>query len=184
MGTPSFSQALTDLIPPLRAFARSLCGDVTRADDLVQETLLKAWNHRDQYQAGTNLRAWLFTILRNQFYSEIRHRKFEVADPEGVSTASLAVRPDHDVSLHLRDLQRALAELPEDQREALLLVTASGLSYEEAAEICECAVGTIKSRISRARDRLVAILGPAAARVEPAPYDALTVGAVPRTPRS
>jgi RNA polymerase sigma-70 factor (ECF subfamily) len=184
MSTSSFSQSLTELIPPLRAFARSLCGDASRADDLVQEALLKAWNHRDQYQPGTNLRAWLFTILRNQFYSEIRHRKFEVADPDGLATAKLAVKPAHDVNLHLRDLQRALDELPDDQREALLLVTASGLSYEEAAEVCECAVGTIKSRISRARDRLVGILGPAAARVESAPYEALTGSPTPRTSRS
>jgi RNA polymerase sigma-70 factor (ECF subfamily) len=171
MAEASFSESLTDLIPPLRAFARSLAGDAARADDLVQETLLKAWNHRQQYQPGTNLRAWLFTILRNQFYSEIRHRKFEVEDPDGASTASLSVAPDHDARLHLRDLQRALQELPEEQREALLLVGASGLSYEEAAEVCGCAVGTIKSRISRARDRLTGLLGPGAARVESSSLD-------------
>jgi RNA polymerase sigma-70 factor, ECF subfamily len=174
MTSPRFSDALTALIPSLRAFARSLCGDAARADDLVQETMLKAWRNRTQFQAGTNLRAWLFTILRNQFYSEIRHGKFEVPDPEGASAAMLSVSPDHDANLHLRDLSRALQELPAEQREALLLVGASGLSYEEAATICECAVGTIKSRISRARERLTQILGPGAAQVDTSAADAAT----------
>lgn len=172
MSSPRFADALTDLIPSLRAFARSLCGDAARADDLVQETMLKAWRNRTQFQVGTNLRAWLFTILRNQFYSEIRHAKFEVPDPEGASAATLAVYPDHDANLQLRDLSRALKDLPDEQREALLLVGASGLSYEEAAEICGCAVGTIKSRISRARERLVQTLGPGAAHVDAAAPEA------------
>src|SRR5690606_1139227 len=121
------------------------------------------------FQSGSNLKAWLFTILRNCYYSELRHRKFEVEDPEGVCAAQLSVSPDHDVKLQLRDLTRALQQLPPDQREALVLVCSTGLSYEEAAEVCECAVGTIKSRIARARDRLVDLLGEDAAHVAAAP---------------
>lgn len=124
-----------------------------------------AWTNREQFQSGSNLKAWLFTILRNCYYSELRHRKFEVEDPEGICAAQLSVAPMHDARLHLRDLNRALQELPNDQREALVLVCATGLSYEEAADVCQVAVGTIKSRIARARDRLVELLGEDAAFV-------------------
>ncbi len=127
--------------------------------------MLKAWSNRNQFQVGSNLKAWLFTILRNQYYSELRHRKFEVEDPDGVCAATLSVAPDHDQKLELQDLSRALGQLPEDQREALLLVCASGLSYEQAAQVCDCAVGTIKSRIARGRDRLVVLLGEASSRL-------------------
>jgi len=160
-----FLDQVTALLPALRAFGRSLCGDPARADDLVQDTVLKAWTNRGQFQSGSNLKAWLFTILRNCYYSELRHRKFEVEDPEGVCAAQLSVAPIHDARLHLRDLNRALQELPHDQREALVLVCATGLSYEEAADVCQVAVGTIKSRIARARDRLVDLLGEDAAHV-------------------
>lgn len=160
-----FLDQVTALLPALRAFGRSLCGDPARADDLVQDTVLKAWTNRVQFQSGSNLKAWLFTILRNCYYSELRHRKFEIEDPEGVCAAQMSVAPDHDAKLHLRDLSRALQELPTDQREALVLVCATGLSYEEAADVCQVAVGTIKSRIARARDRLVEILGDDAAHV-------------------
>lgn len=160
-----FLDQVTALLPALRAFGRSLCGDPARADDLVQDTVLKAWTNRNQFQTGSNLKAWLFTILRNCYYSELRHRKFEVEDPEGVCAAQLSVAPVHDARLHLRDLNRALQELPHDQREALVLVCATGLSYEEAADVCQVAVGTIKSRIARARDRLVELLGEDAAMV-------------------
>ena len=160
-----FLDQVTAMLPALRAFGRSLCGDMARADDLVQDTVLKAWTNREQFQSGSNFKAWLFTILRNCYYSELRHRKFEVEDPEGVCAAQVSVQPDHDLKLHLRDLSNALQLLPPDQREALILVCATGLSYEETAEVCGCAVGTIKSRIARARDRLVELLGEDAARM-------------------
>jgi RNA polymerase sigma-70 factor (ECF subfamily) len=154
-----FLDQVAALLPALRAFGRSLCGDPARADDLVQDTLLKAWVNRHQFQQGSNLKAWLFTILRNQYYSELRHRKFEVEDPDGICAAQMSVAPEHDLDLQVRDLTRALHVLPDDQREALVLVGAGGLSYEEAAQICGCAIGTIKSRIARGRDRLIEILG-------------------------
>jgi RNA polymerase sigma-70 factor (ECF subfamily) len=147
------------LIPNLRAFAVSLCGDMERADDLVQETLLKAWNHIDSFQEGTNLRAWLFTILRNTYFSECRRRRREVEDRDGSKANELSVHPGQQGYLDLQDFRRALAELPPDQREALVLVGAAGFSYEEAANVSGCAVGTIKSRVNRARAKLVEMLG-------------------------
>jgi len=156
------SKALRDdllaSIPNLRAFAVSLTGSSERADDLVQETLMKAWAKFHTFQEGTNLRAWLFTILRNEFYSQVRKRGREVEDAEGTYAARLASQPAQGGHMDLSDFRKALAELPADQREALILVGASGFSYEEAAEICECAVGTIKSRVSRARTRLAELL--------------------------
>jgi RNA polymerase sigma-70 factor (ECF subfamily) len=138
----------------LRAFAVSLCGQPDRADDLVQETLVKAWSNIDSFQEGTNLQAWLFTILRNHYYSEIRKRRREVEDTDGQYAARLATHPPQQGHLDLADFKAALRELPDDQREALILVGASGFSYEEAAGICNVAVGTIKSRVSRARSHL------------------------------
>ena len=146
-------------IPSLRAFAISLTQNNDRADDLVQETLVKAWDKQASFQLGTNLKAWLFTILRNEFYSQMRKRGREVQDSDGVLTAGVAVHPGQQGSVDLKDFRRALEQLPEDQREAIVLIGASGFSYEEAAEICGCAVGTIKSRVSRARTRLQEILG-------------------------
>jgi RNA polymerase sigma-70 factor (ECF subfamily) len=145
-------------IPSLRAFAMSLCGNIDRADDLVQETLIKAWSHLDSFAEGSNMSAWLFTILRNLFYSEYRKRKREVEDPDGQIAARLAVRPAQMGHMDLLDFRQALLLLPPDQREALILVGASGLSYEEAAAVCNCAVGTMKSRVNRARNRLGEIL--------------------------
>jgi RNA polymerase sigma-70 factor (ECF subfamily) len=155
----SLRQALLALIPNLRAFAVSLCGDIERADDLVQETLLKAWDHLDSFQEGTNLRAWLFTILRNTYFSECRRRRREVEDRDGSKAAELAVHPDQQGHLDMQDFRRALNKLPPDQREALVLVGAAGFSYEEAASISGCAVGTIKSRVNRARSKLTELLG-------------------------
>jgi len=152
-------QSLLGLIPNLRAFAVSLCGDIERADDLVQETLLKAWNHLDSFQEGTNLRAWLFTILRNTYFAECRRRRREVEDHDGTKAAELAVHPAQQGHIDMQDFRRALNVLPPDQREALVLVGAAGFSYEEAASISGCAVGTIKSRVNRARARLSALLG-------------------------
>src|SRR6187401_516791 len=116
-GPDRFLDQVTALLPALRAFGRSLCGDPARADDLVQDTLLKAWVNRNQFQQGSNLKAWLFTILRNQYYSELRHRKFEVEDPDGACAAQMSVAPEHDLKLQVRDLTRALHALPDDQRE-------------------------------------------------------------------
>ena len=147
------------MLPSLRAFAFSLSGNIDRADDLVQETLLKAWQHLDKFEEGTNLRAWLFTILRNSYFSELRKRRREVEDADGKMTASLSVAPDQQGHLDMQDFRKALATLPPEQREALVLVGAVGMSYEEAAEIAHCAVGTIKSRVNRARIKLAGLLG-------------------------
>jgi RNA polymerase sigma-70 factor (ECF subfamily) len=145
-------------IGSLRAFAVSLCGDRERADDLVQETLYKAWNHLDSFEEGTNMKAWLFTILRNTYFSERRKRKREVEDADGSLAARLSSRPEQHGHMDMKDFQEALSHLPDDQREALVLVGAAGFSYEEAAEISGCAVGTIKSRVNRARNRLAETL--------------------------
>jgi RNA polymerase sigma-70 factor (ECF subfamily) len=145
-------------VPSLRAFAISLCGNVDRADDLVQETLLRAWANLDTFEPGTNMSAWLFTILRNLFRSEYRKRRREVEDADGFYAESLTSLPDQSGHLEMDEFRRALEQLPTEQRESLILVGASGFSYEEAAQICGCAVGTIKSRVNRARSRLAAIL--------------------------
>ncbi len=149
---------LIAVIPNLRAFAVSLCGNPDRADDLVQETLVKAWSNLDSFVVGTNLPAWLFTILRNIYYSEYRKRRREVADSDGAIAARLATAPSQNSHMDLLDFHVALQQLPNDQREALILIGASGLSYEEAAGICGCAVGTMKSRVNRARNRLAELL--------------------------
>ncbi len=155
---PEIKDALLAAVPSLRAFAISLCGQVDRADDLVQDTLLRALANIDRFERGTNLNAWLFTILRNLFHSEYRKRKREVEDADGAYASRLKVQPDQGARLDFEDFRLALAKLPHEQREALLLVGASGFSYEEAATICGCAVGTIKSRVNRARSRLAALL--------------------------
>jgi RNA polymerase sigma-70 factor (ECF subfamily) len=151
-------------IPHLRAFAVSLCGDRDRADDLVQEALLKAWGHLDSFQEGTNLRAWLFTILRNTYFSEYRKRRREVGDCDGSRAAQLSVCPGQQGQLDMQDFCRALNVLPAEQREALVLVAAIGFSYEEAASVSGCAVGTVKSRVNRARRKLTELLQVAESR--------------------
>jgi RNA polymerase sigma-70 factor (ECF subfamily) len=156
--TPEFKRDLLATIPSLRAFAVSLSQNADKADDLVQETLVKAWDKHESFQMGTNLKAWLFTILRNEFYSQMRKRGREVQDSDGIMTERLAVHPSQEGKLDLADFRQALEKLPEDQREAIILIGASGFSYEEAAMICNCAVGTIKSRVSRARTRLQELL--------------------------
>lgn len=155
----SFRDALVQEISALRAFAVSLTGSMQPADDLVQETLLKAWANSASFVPGTNLRAWLFTILRNTYFSAYRRRGREVQDTDGIYSTRVAVAPDQHGHVDLADLRAALAQLPDDQREALILVGASGLSYETAAEICGVAVGTVKSRVSRARARIAQLLG-------------------------
>jgi RNA polymerase sigma-70 factor (ECF subfamily) len=154
-----FREGLLASIPSLRAFAFSLIGRSDRADDLVQETLTKAWAHHTSFQPGTNLRAWLYTILRNEFYSQMRKKGREVEDVDGAYSRNLGVHAEQHGHLDMADMRVALGELPPDQREALLLVAASGFSYEEAAAICNVAMGTIKSRVNRARNRLAEILG-------------------------
>ena len=149
---------LIQAIPNMRAFAISLCGNADRADDLVQEALVKAWSKLETFEQGTNLRAWLLTILRNHYYSEFRKRRREVADTDGEYAARLASQPEQYGHLDMVEMIRALEQLPPDQREALILVSAEGFAYEEAAEICSCAVGTIKSRVNRARKRLAELM--------------------------
>ncbi|MCF6445853.1 RNA polymerase sigma factor [Nereida sp. MMG025] len=149
---------LVDHLPAMRAFAMSLTRNSATADDMVQDTLVKAWTNIEKFQAGTNMRAWLFTILRNTFYSNRRKAVREVADIDGVFTDQLSQKPDHDGRLQMRDFNVAFAQLPDEQREALVLVGASGFSYEEAAETCGVKVGTIKSRVNRGRKRLTELL--------------------------
>jgi RNA polymerase sigma-70 factor (ECF subfamily) len=144
-----FKRAMLGCLPSLRAFAVSLCKRHDYADDLVQDTIMKAWAKKESFQHGTNMKAWLFTILRNEFYSQARKSGREIQDSDGYFTEQLANNPgQHGV----------LEKLPDDQREAIILVGASGFAYEEAAVICGCAVGTIKSRVNRARTRLAELL--------------------------
>ena len=151
--------AMLAALPSLRAFALSLTTTREIADDLVQDTLVRALAKIDQFQPGTNMGAWLFTILRNIFYSQCRRTKHEIEDPDGSYAARLWTAPDQHAGCDLQDLRKALAKLAIEQREALLLIVAEGLSYEEAAHICGVAVGTIKSRVSRGRVRLAELLG-------------------------
>lgn len=151
--------ALPDHLPALRAFAISLTRNIAEADDLVQDTIVKAWTNIDKFTTGTNLQAWLFTILRNTFYSRHRKHRREVADPDGIRAAGLYVKPDHDGRLAFADFQRAFDTLSPEHREVLILVGASGFSCEEAAEMMGVAVGTVKSRTNRARKRLAEMMG-------------------------
>ena len=150
--------SLFKAIPHLRAFAISLTGKMDQADDLVQEAIVRGLSHLDSFTPGTNLQAWLFTILRNQFYTMARQRRREVEDPNGVMAGMLSTPPEQHGRLDLDDLRTALAKLPVEQREVLLLIGAEGMSYEEAAAICGTKVGTIKSRMNRARMRLGELL--------------------------
>jgi RNA polymerase sigma-70 factor, ECF subfamily len=149
-----FRDDLIAAIPGLRAFGISLTSRSDRADDLVQETLMKAWKHHESFEPGTNIKAWLYTILRNEFYTQLRKRSREVEDADGYYSGRVAMHAEQHGHLDMADLKTALQQLPEDQREAIILVGASGFSYEEAAEICSVAIGTIKSRVNRARHKL------------------------------
>jgi RNA polymerase sigma-70 factor, ECF subfamily len=153
-----FREDLIAAIPGLRAFGISLTARADRADDLVQETLMKAWKHHDSFEPGSNLKAWLYTILRNEFYSQVRKRSREVEDADGIYSSRVALQAEQHGHLDMADLQIALLKLPEDQREAIILVGATGFSYEEAANICKVAIGTIKSRVNRARNKLGELL--------------------------
>ena len=153
-----FHKELVTLIPHLRAFARTLCGNATAADDLAQDAMLKAWAARASYQMGTNMKAWTFMILRNQFYSEKRRSWRQTQLDQEAAERTLMAIDDPAAPLALDELRQALNTLPAEQREALVLVGAGGFAYEEAAEICGCAVGTVKSRVSRARRAVQASL--------------------------
>jgi RNA polymerase sigma-70 factor (ECF subfamily) len=153
-----FEEELLAAVPFMRAFGRTLTGDTETAEDLAQETVLQAWRCRDQFHDGTNLRAWLSTILRNRFYSTQRRRKWRAEYDQEIIERTLVAPDDPSANVELEDVRRALAMLPDFQREALILVGAGGMRYEEVAEIMGCPVGTVKSRVRRARDELQAIL--------------------------
>ena len=154
----AFKRELVGLIPHLRAFARTLAGDPTSADDLAQDAMMKAWDARASFEMGTNMKAWTFMILRNQFYSEKRRSWRQSQLDQEAAERTLVAVDDPEAPVALDELRLALARLPAEQREALILVGAGGFAYEEAAEICNCAVGTVKSRVSRARRALQGIL--------------------------
>jgi RNA polymerase sigma-70 factor, ECF subfamily len=155
---PAFRAGLIEAVPRLRSFAISLIRNTDRADDLVQETLLRAWHKRANFQAGTNLQAWLFTILRNHLYSEHRKRVREVEDSDGSHAASLITLPEQFERMEMQDIAGALDKLRPDQREALLLISVQGMSYEDAAAVIGIASGTVKSRVNRGRTRLAELL--------------------------
>lgn len=154
-----FQTELSGLIPNLRAFARSICRNGDRADDLVQETLVKAWKNKSKFAEGSNLKAWLFTILRNTYLSELRKRKREIEDVDGQHAGAVAVNGAQSGHMDLLDFSAAFQLLPREQREALVLIGAEGFAYEEAALMCGCAVGTMKSRVNRGREKLATLLG-------------------------
>src|ERR1700685_969083 len=154
----AFKSELVSLIPHLRAFARTLAGDPTAADDLAQDAMMKAWDARASYQMGTNMKAWTFMILRNQFYSEKRRSWRQTQLDQDAAERTLVGFDDPQAPVALDELRLGLGMLPAEQREALILVGAGGFAYEEAAEICDCAVGTVKSRVSRARRALQGLL--------------------------
>jgi RNA polymerase sigma-70 factor, ECF subfamily len=151
-------KAMLAALPSLRAFALSLTSHADRADDLVQDTVLRAWAHIERFQPGTNMGAWLFTILRNVFYSQCRRAKHEIADPDGSYAGHRLTAPEQDGRCDVQDLRRALAKLTDEHREALILIAAQGMSYEEAAQVCGVAVGTVKSRVHRGRAHLAQLL--------------------------
>jgi len=153
----AFQAALVEIIPQMRAFARSLCRDASEAEDLAQEAVARAWSNRGRFEMGTNIKAWAFMILRNQFYSDKRRSWRNVSlDPDMAAQTLVAVN-NPSGNIELDELRRAMSMIPDEQREALILIGAGGLSYEDAAEICGVAIGTMKSRVSRARDRLALI---------------------------
>jgi len=154
----AFKRELTEVVPHLRAFARGLCGRPDMADDLVQEALLKAWAAQERFEPGTSMRAWTFVILRNAYLTDMRRNRFRGEYDEGVAERILTAPAGQEEPIHLSDLHRALLTLPAERREALLLVGAGGFSYEEAADICGCAVGTIKSRVGRARATIASMI--------------------------
>ncbi|OSP54426.1 RNA polymerase sigma factor [Pseudoruegeria sp. SK021] len=171
---------LPDHLPALRAFAISLTRDVSAADDLVQDTIVKAWSNIEKFEVGTNMRAWLFTILRNTYYSLHRKRRREVPDPDGAHAARLSEKPAHDGRLAMTDFLKAFDQLSPEHREVLILVGASGFSYDEAAGMMGVAVGTVKSRANRARAKLCDMLGLAEGENPVSGADAATLAVMGR----
>ncbi|MEJ6403699.1 RNA polymerase sigma factor [Yoonia sp. 2307UL14-13] len=158
MNHPEPKEELVTHLPALRAFALSLTRNRATADDMIQDTVLKAWTNIDSFTPGTNMRAWLFTILRNNFYTTRRKLNREVADIDNVFSDKMSVKPEHDGKLQMRDFRAAFDQLADEHREALILVGASGFSYEDAGKMCGVATGTMKSRVNRARNRLTEML--------------------------
>ena len=146
------------LIPIVRRIVAARVPDRAMADDLVQETLLKAWAAQDRFEPGTSMRAWTFVILRNAYLTDMRRNRFRGEYDETTAERILTAPAGQEEPIHLSDMHRALLTLPPERREALLLVGAGGFSYEEAAQICGCAVGTIKSRVGRARAALTTMI--------------------------
>ncbi|MFO1103077.1 MAG: sigma-70 family RNA polymerase sigma factor [Methylocystis sp.] len=159
MTEDSFGDQIVAQMPYLRAFAISLCGSHSLADDLVQDALVKAWSHADSFQPNTNLRAWLVTILRNTYFSSYRKRSREVQDSDNVLAQQIPVKGGQESALTIADVQTALDKLAPEHKEILLMIGIAELSYEEAAEICGVAIGTVKSRLNRARAKLAEHLG-------------------------
>ena len=159
MSEAAFTDMMVAEMPYLRAFALSLSGSASVADDLVQETLVKAWSHADSFETGTNFRAWLVTILRNTYFNQYRKLAREVQDSDNTHAEQILVGGEQESRLTMQDVQRALNKLPEDHREILLMIGVTELSYEEAAQVCNIAVGTVKSRLNRARAKLAEHLG-------------------------
>jgi len=155
---PCFSEEMAASLPALRSFARSLCRQRDMADDLVQETMVRAWASRHTFLPGSRFRPWLFTILRNQFYNALRKRNRLVSWEPEAAERLLVQQPEQEARIHIADIEGALQQLPDNQREMLLLIAASGLSYEEAAEVADCKLGTVKSRINRGRAAMRAII--------------------------
>jgi RNA polymerase sigma-70 factor (ECF subfamily) len=155
---PTIERAMLAAVPEMRAFAWSLCHQRDRVDDLVQEALLRAIANIQSFEGGTNMTAWLLTILRNNFLNEYRKSRHEVSDASEFFVGTMTSQPDQDAHLQLDEFRDALAQLPDDQREAIILVGGAGLSYEQAARIARCAVGTVKSRVFRGRARLAELM--------------------------
>lgn len=153
------SDDMLSYLPAMRAFARSLCGNSVDADDLVQETLLRALENIHRYTPGTNLRAWLFTIMRNRFYTNSAKRARERTGESDCVADTLVVQPTQEWTLRMRELAKALNDLPVHFRETIVLVVVLEESYQSAADILECDIGTVKSRVSRARQMLKQKLG-------------------------
>jgi RNA polymerase sigma-70 factor (ECF subfamily) len=159
MTDAAFGEEMVAQIPYLRAFAISLSGSYSVADDLVQDTLVKAWSHADSFEPGTNFRAWLVTILRNTYFSQYRKRSREVQDSDNVLAEQIPVKGGQESNVTMQDVQKALNKLAPEHREILLMIGITELSYEEAAQVCDIAVGTVKSRLNRARAKLAEHLG-------------------------
>ena len=159
MSKEGFGGLVVREIPYLRAFAIAMTGNHASADDLVQETLVKAWSHHDSFEEGTNLRGWLVTILRNTYFTEYRKRQREVQDSEGALAGRIVIEGGQQSKVEMNEVQPAINRLPDDQREIVLMIGVLELSYEEASAILNVNIGTVKSRLNRARTKLAQLLG-------------------------